>query len=187
VRAREVALPVRPESRAADRFLELGARDAGRRADVEAHGDVGGEPLLDLGRELGREPLRRAVVHRAEGDAVVVRGDQRVAQGEDLEPAGVGEDRAVPRHEPVQPAELGDELLPGPEVQVVRVAEQDRRADRAQLVRVDGLDRSLRPDGHERRRRHVAVRGVQHAGSCSPVRRGEGERAHRISIASPKE
>ena len=52
-----------------------------------------------------------AVVDRAERDAVVVRLEQRVAEREDLEAAGVGEDRAVPAHERVQAAELGDQLL----------------------------------------------------------------------------
>ena len=56
--ARQVALALRPERRAADGFLELGARHAGGRADVEAHRDVGAELRLDLRGELGREPLR---------------------------------------------------------------------------------------------------------------------------------
>ena len=37
--------------------------------------------------------------------------EQRVAEREDLEAAGVGEDRAVPAHERVQAAELGDHVL----------------------------------------------------------------------------
>src|SRR6185312_780466 len=39
-RAFEAALPFRPQRRAADGFLELGARHARGRADVEAHRDV---------------------------------------------------------------------------------------------------------------------------------------------------
>ena len=85
---------------------------------------------LDLDGELGREPGRGAVVDVAERDAVVVDRGERVAQREDLEAAGVGQDRPVPAHEAVQAAELGDQLVAGPEVQVVGVAEQDLRPER---------------------------------------------------------
>ena len=78
----------------------------------------------------GREARRGAVVDAAERDAVVVDREHRVAQREDLEAARVGQDRPVPAHEPVQPAELGDQLVAGPEVQVVGVAEHDLRPER---------------------------------------------------------
>jgi hypothetical protein len=86
-----------------------------------------------------------------------------VAQREHLEAAGVGQDGPIPGHERVQAAELGDQLGAGPEVQVVAVSEHDRRAQLAQLVRVDALDRRLRADGHEGGSRHVAVRGGEYA------------------------
>ena len=78
-------------------------------------------------RELGREALEVAVVDRAEGDALVVARDDRVAEREDLEAAGVGQDRPVPGHEAVQAAELGDQVRAGPEVQVVGVARAGSR------------------------------------------------------------
>ena len=130
---------------------------------------------LDARGELRREALGAAVVDRAERDAVVVGGDERVAQREDLEAARVGEDRAVPGHERVQAAELGDHVLARPEVQVVRVAEDDRRAERAQLVGVDGLDRRLRADGHERGRR------ARRRARCGARRRAPGRRSRRAS------
>ena len=158
-----------PERRAADRLLELGARHARGRADVEAHRDVGAELGLDARGELRREALGAAVVDRAERDAVVVGGDQRVAEREDLEAARVGEDRAVPRHERVQAAELGDHVLAragsaggtccrGRSTRRARAARRGRRA----------FTVALRADGHERRRRHVAVRGVEDAGARGP-------------------
>ena len=51
-RARQVALALGPGRRPAHRLLELGARNARGRADVEAHRDVRAEQLLD--------PRRRA-------------------------------------------------------------------------------------------------------------------------------
>ena len=88
---------------------------------------------------------------------------------EDLETTRIGENRAVPARERVQPAELLDHVLAGAEMQVVGVAEDDLRADHAQLARVEALDRSLRPDRHERRCLHVAVAGAQ-----DPRARGAG-------------
>jgi len=126
----------RPVRRQPGRLGKLGTGDARRRADVEAHRDVRAELRLDPGDELRREARRAAVVDRAERDAFVVDGGDRVAQREDLEPARVGEDRPVPAHEGVQPAELGDQVGARAEVQVVRVAEQDPRACLAHLVRV---------------------------------------------------
>ena len=82
----------------------------------------------------------------------------------------------------MEAAELGDEILAGPQMEVVRVAEDDLRADRVELVRVDGLHRGLRPDGHEDRRADVAVRGVEHAGTRGAVAGGDLEDAHRPSL-----
>jgi hypothetical protein len=48
----------------------------------------------------------------AERHAILV-DDPQVAERHDLEPAGVGEDRLVPGHEPVQPAEPLDAFVPG--------------------------------------------------------------------------
>ena len=60
-------------------------------------------------------------------DPVVVDHPQ-VAQRDDLEAARVGQDRPVPAHEPVQPAEALDALVAGAQVQVVGVRQDDRRA-----------------------------------------------------------
>src|SRR5256885_6782833 len=48
----------------------------------------------------------------------------------DLEAAGVREERAVPAHEAVEPAERPDQLVSRTEEQVVRVREQDRKSTR---------------------------------------------------------
>jgi hypothetical protein len=87
----------------------------------------------------------------------------------------------------VEPAELLDHLLARPEVEVVGVAEDDVRTQLAHLVRMQALDRRLRPDRHERGSGDLAVRRAQHPRAGRAVLRDHGERAHRISIASPKE
>ena len=100
---------------------------------VEGDRDVRAERLLDADRELRREPVDRAVEVAAERDAVLV-DDPQVAERDDLEAARVGQDRAVPVHEPMQAAEPRDPLVPGPQVQVVGVGQDDRGADVAEVV-----------------------------------------------------
>ena len=112
-RALGLTLPRRPERRAAHGLLQLGAGHAGRRADVEAHRDVGAEPPLDRSDELGREARRRAVVDRSERDPVVVDLEQRVPEREDLEAARVGQDRPVPAREPCSPPSSAITSSPG--------------------------------------------------------------------------
>jgi hypothetical protein len=78
----------------------FGARAIGRvlGALVEGHADVGAERDLHVDGVLGREEVRTAVEVRAEAHAVV--GDfAQLAQGEDLEAAGVGEHGARPTDE----------------------------------------------------------------------------------------
>ena len=152
---------------------------------VEGEDDVGAEPMLDADRDLGREPVCRAVEVAPEGDAVLVHLGQPVlagcddvvdrcgvrvhreglletgAEAQHLEAARVGERRARPGHEGAKPAGLGDELVAGLEVQVVRVAENGLGADAAQGVRRDGLDRRAGANRNERGRLDVSVRRAQ--------------------------
>ena len=197
----------RPARGALHGGFELRARQRAGRALVEGHDHVRAELLLYAHRQLGREHVAGAVVHGAELDAVVAH-DPRALEAEDLEAAGVGEDRPVPPHEPVQAAVRGDDLRAGAEVQVVRVAEDDLGAELPQLARLHGLDRRLGPDGHEAGRLDHAVGRHETTGASGSVARlhGEGEAlgahlgagrgraclrpvahaAHSASMASPK-
>jgi hypothetical protein len=82
----------------------------------------------------------------------------------------------------MQAAELRDQLVAGPKVQVVGVAEQDRRAELSHLVGIERLHGRLRPDRHERRRRDGAVGRSQLARASRTLSRRDGERVvHRCS------
>ena len=118
-----------------------GAHEALRAVDVGAKAHA----LL-----LDREDAARAVgaARRAALDLV---GDGAVAHREDLEAARVGDDRPLPAHELVQPAEARDELVAGLEEQVERVAEDHVVAERGDLARLEALDRRLRRERDERR------------------------------------
>jgi hypothetical protein len=126
---------------------------------VQHHPHVGPERLLNRHRELGGEGVQRSVDVGAERHRLVGHFPQG-AQGEDLEPAAVGEDQPVPPHEPVEPPLAADPLVAGAQVQVVGVAEDAAVPHLPQLVRPDPLDRRRRPHGHERgRRERTAFRG----------------------------
>jgi len=124
-----------------------------------------------------------AVEMTAERHAVVV-DYAEVAERHDLEAARIGQDRPVPVHERVEPAESLDPFVTGSQVEVVRVGQDDRGASVAEVVRRQRLDRRIRPDRHELRRLDDAVGQCQAAGPCprGAVRRRrdlDGERGGR--------
>ena len=88
------------------------------RALIQRHDDVGAENLLIFDGQLRAEEMLRAVDVRAEGDALVAHFPQR-RQGKYLVAAGIGQERAVPAHELMQPAVAGDDIGAGPQVEVV--------------------------------------------------------------------
>ena len=91
-------------------------------------------------------------------------------QRHDLEAAAIGQDRARPVHEAVQPAEPRDALGAGPQHQVVGVAEHDAGAGRAHRVGGHRLDRAGGADRHEDRRR------ARRRARCAACRRGRRRR-----------
>ena len=145
---------------------------AGRigQALVEHHHDVAAERELDVDGRFGREHVRVAVQMRLEQHALF--GDlAQAVETEDLKAAGIGEDRPRPGHELVQSAELADGLVPGPQIQMIGVAQDDLGVQVVQqIARQDAFDGRLRADGHEHRSLDVAMRGVQNAGARAGYR-----------------
>ena len=86
-----------------------------------------------------------------------------VGMGEDLEAAGIREDRAVPVHEGMQAAELGDGVRTGAHGQVVGVGEHDLGAQVLDRLGGDALDVGLGAHGHEDGGLDIAVRRMQDA------------------------
>ena len=80
-------------------------------------------------------------------------------EGKYLEPAGVRQDRPIPRHELMQAAELLDHFIAWTKVQVICVGQLDLRPNLLQIRRAQrALDRALRADVHKDRRLHRPVR-----------------------------
>ena len=59
----------------------------------------------------------------------------------------------------VQAAAAAHQLVPRPQVQVVRVAQHDARVERFQVLLGQGLDRGLGAHGHEDRCGYCSVHG----------------------------
>ena len=117
------------------------------------------------------------------GSTVVVVGDGAVSLLGILSAKQMGAERiiAMSRHAPRQAlarefgatdivAERGDDLLTGPECEVVRVRQHHRRAGLTKVVGCDPLDGRLRADRHENGRLHRAVRRLQAPQARGPIR-----------------
>ena len=130
---------------------------------VELHDDVGAQQVcLNLDRAFGRKDVFGAVDMALERHLVL--GDLGdLGQGHDLETAAIGQDRPLPAHEPVQPAQPRHPLGPRPQHQVVGVAEDDVGPGLAHLLDGQGLDRGGGADGHEGGGADIASRRAQHA------------------------
>src|SRR5262249_48870537 len=91
-------------------------------------------------------------------------------EAEHLKPAGVGKDRIGPRHESMQSPELADELVSGPQIEVIGIGEDGLGVELfGEVVLGESLDGRLRSHGHENGRFDVAVDGVKNAGTGSSV------------------
>ena len=144
-----------------------GARFLGRvlRTLVERHHDVAAQLRLRVDDRFRRKKVLRAVKVRPEFDPLLANFSQG-GKTEELIAAGIGENRPRPADKRVQPAEFGDRLAAGTQVEVVSVAEDNRRVEF--FLKVLGgqpLDRSLRAHGHERGGLDRTVRGAQQPGS----------------------
>src|SRR5947208_13780632 len=97
----------------------------------------------------------------------------QAAQVENLEPDGIRENRARPVHELVEAAELANGLVPGTQIQVVGVPQDDFGVEIVeQIARQQAFDSSLRANGYEHRGLDVAMAGVQDSCSGSGVLTG---------------
>src|SRR5262249_43447670 len=118
--------------------------------------------------------LGAAVQVRAKADAVLADGPER-GEAPHLVAARVSEDRAVPRHEAVEPAKRGDQGRSRPQHEVIRVGEDDLGPDLPQVRRREALHHPDRPDRHERGRLDDSVRGMEPTPSRLAIPRHELE------------
>src|SRR5438105_2935614 len=85
------------------------------RAFIEGHDDIGADLPLDIHHGFGREDMTGAVDVGLEFDSIGSYAAQ-ARQAENLESAAVGEQRAVPALEAVEPARCRDSIFPRPQM-----------------------------------------------------------------------
>ena len=176
----------RPAQRQLHRLRRLVARRGIRRAFVEHHHDVGIEHALDLHRHLRRQEQLVAVDRRRERHAFLVRLLRSGPRLNTWKPPESVRMRPVPAHEAMQPAVRGDDVEPGAQPQVERVAEDDLRADLDELVGRHRLDRAVGADRHEHRRLDACrARGRAGRAGRGPTWRGRGKRIRRGKRRAP--
>src|SRR5712692_4905049 len=99
----------------------------------------------------------RTIEMRAEAHAVV--GDlPELRETEDLVAARIGEDSSRPGHEFVQTTELADQLMPGPQIEMISVGENDFSAQLFERLLSEGLDARGGAHGKKEGRLNHAVR-----------------------------
>src|SRR5947207_2741632 len=99
--------------------------------------------------------MRRAIQVRAEIHSVF--GDlAQAAEAEDLESARVGEQGPLPAHEPVQSAQIADDLVTGTQIKMVSISQNNLRAQFLQCVLRNAFHRTQSAHRHE-------YRGLDHA------------------------
>src|SRR5690554_4611977 len=84
-----------------------------------------------------------------------------LGQTEDLETAAVSQNRPVPGHESMQPAQLGHHFVTWSQREVISVAQDHLCPGRADLTDLQALDRALRPHRHERRGLYHSMRRME--------------------------
>ncbi len=131
---------------------------------IELHYHIGADVALDAHHRFGSEKSTRSVDVALELDSFLTDFSER-REGENLKSTGIGENRTIPPHELVQATHLADELVTWPQMEVIGVRQDHRRAHRREIVGVEGLYGRKSSDRHECRRWNVAVRSGIAAGS----------------------
>ena len=154
----------RPAHGARDRLAHLLRRSRQPHQVVERHRHVRLEGVLHADGFLGREHVARAIQVGAKLHALLVHAIE-LGEAHHLEAAAVGEERAVPAHEPVEAAHVADGRGPGPKHEVVGVAEQDVAARGGEVVGGERFHRARRAHRQERGRQHLSVARDEPAGA----------------------
>ena len=139
-----------------------------RRAFVETHDDVTAQQPLDLHRAFRRQLMLGTIDMGFEGDALF-RELAQPREAHHLEPAAIGQDRPLPVHELVQPAQPVHPLRPRTQHQVIGVAQQDIRPGLAHRLGQHRLDGRRRAHRHEGGRADLAARRGNHPGTRGTI------------------
>src|SRR5882724_8985288 len=97
----------------------------------------------------------------------VIRDFAQFGKTKDLVAARIGKDRSVPGHEFVQPTEIANQFMAGPKIKMIRIAQNDLRAEFFERFVTQTLHCPLRTHRHEEGCIDCTVWSVQAAAPCS--------------------
>src|SRR4029077_13403618 len=115
---------------------------------------------LDFNGFLRRKEMFGAVEMRTEGDPFTGHPAQ-TGVAEYLVAARIGEDGMRPGHEAMQAAHFADELVPGTQIEMIRVGEKDLNAEVFERLLTEPLDGGGGAHRHKSRRFDDAVGRLQ--------------------------
>ena len=127
------------------------------RALVKGHRNVGPERNLHVHRVFGSKEVAASIQVRTEPHAFVRHLAQR-CQRKHLESARIRQHRPRPTDELVQTAKSPNQLVTGPQIEMIGIAENDLGAQRLQNILGNCLHRASRAHRHKHRRLHGPVR-----------------------------
>src|SRR6266516_1554578 len=99
-----------------------------RCAFIENHRDVAAEGCLNFHRDFRRDKGRRPIYVILKMQAFV-RDLPQLRERKNLISAAIGQDRAIPSHEPVKAAKMFDHIESGPDEQMIGISENDLRTE----------------------------------------------------------
>src|SRR5580700_1149885 len=134
------------------------------RAFIERHDDVGTQVNLRLHGTLRTKEVRRAIKMRTKRHALLADFAELV-QAENLEAAGIGQNRPRPRHETMQTAHLAHGFDPGTQVEVISIAEKNLDSELFENILRHAFDGRDGAHGHEYGGFDLAVRSMQAPGT----------------------
>ena len=146
-----------PAVGALHRLLHVLVRGGVLHALVKGHADIGAQVGLDLHALLRAHENLPPIDVGGKVDALLPDLAQ-TCKGENLETAGVGQNGLVPGHKAVQAAQVADQPVAWPQMQVIGVGKLHLAADLRQILGAQtALDGSLGTDVHKHRRLNRSV------------------------------
>ena len=128
---------------------------------TESETETAGRAIAQTLVELRHQHSRRLVVDGPEAD-----DERRRACGE-------------------EPASQADQIVARPQVEVIRVRQNDVGMQRLDLIKCQTFDRRARAHRHKCRRLHGAVRQLEDAASRATLGRGHGKRQISSHVGGP--
>ena len=127
---------------------------------IQRHHDVAPNRFLRFDADLRTQQNGAAIDITLEDCSLFAHGT-RMRQRKNLKPAGIGQDRFFPTHEPVDAAGSSKHLRPGTQEKVIGIGEKNLRPGILERLGKLRLHCRVCPNRHEERRVHFVMQGLK--------------------------